>query len=212
VTAEGRDPLVVESWYSRGVFEHLPASTWMIGVALNAGTLQSRYWSIGDSGVTALGSSRLGAGCAAGMHDGGLVCTVYDGSRTRIVRIAADTGAVTGLGWMNARFISDGDVANGWLTGWVSSTAVAIDLASGDVLRLPRTEGAVSHMSVSGGRLAAVVCGPGPCSLRIYKIGDAGGQLAGRSPLTSSPSHPPAPQSHRASSAPHSARDGSRRR
>ena len=209
VAADGSDPLVVESWYNRGMFEHLPAGVWMLGVVLNAGTLQSRYWSIGDTGVKELGVSHLGANCAAGLIDGALVCTVFDGTRTRILRLTAETGAVTGLGWMPGRFIDDGAIVNGWLTGWSSSTAVAIDLARGEVLRLPPSEGYASHLSVAGGRLAAVVCDRGPCRLRIYEIGEADERLAA---LTSSASPPPAPQARPASSAPHSARAGSRRR
>ena len=206
VTADGPNPLVVESWYGRGAFERLPTSAWMLGVMLSAGNLQSRYWSVADTGVTQLGVSRLGASCSGGMIDFALVCTVFDGTRTRIVRLSADTGEVTGVGWMNARFIGDGAVVNGWLTGWVSATAVAIDLTRGEVLRLPRSEGFASHLSVAGGRLAAVVCDRGPCRLRVYEIGETDGRLAS---VISSASRPPVRQSLPASSERHSVRGGS---
>jgi hypothetical protein len=209
VTADGPDPLVVESWYGRGAFERLPTSAWMLGVILSAGNMQSRYWSVGDAGVRELGVSRLGASCSKGLIDFALVCTVFDGTRTRIVRLSADTGAVTGVGWMNARFAGDGSVVNGWLTGWVSSTAVAIDLTRGEVLRLPHSEGFATHLSVSGGRLAAVVCDRGPCRLRVYELGEADGRLAS---ATSSGPRPPVRQSLPASSERHSIPGGSPRR
>ena len=91
VTADGRDPLVIETSYDNGLFDYLPSRAWALGLLLNAGNQQSRYWSIGDNGVKPLGSSRLGASCAAGL-EGALACSVYDGTRTRFFRLAADSG------------------------------------------------------------------------------------------------------------------------
>jgi hypothetical protein len=136
MTADRRDPLVIETSYDNGLFDYLPSRAWALGVLLSAGNQQSRFWSIGDDGVKPLGSSRLGARCAAGL-EGALACSVYDGTRTRFFRVAADTGAITGFGWLEGKFIGNGEVADGWLTGWVGSTAVAIDLLNARVLRVP---------------------------------------------------------------------------
>jgi hypothetical protein len=169
VTADGRDPLVIETSYDNGLFDYLPSRAWALGLLLNTGSQQSRYWSIGDHGVKPLGSSRLGASCVTGL-EGALACSVYDGTRTRFFRLAADTGAVTGLGWLEGRFIGNGDVADGFRTGWVGSTAVAIDLLNARVLHVPRSEGRVGQLAVSGRRLAAIVFDGGSCHLRIYEI------------------------------------------
>ena len=175
VTADGRDPLVIETSYDNGLFDYLPSRAWALGLLLNTGSQQSRYWSIGDNGVKPLGSSRLGASCATGL-EGALACSVYDGTRTRFFRLAADTGAVTGLGWLEGRFIGNGDVADGFRTGWVGSTAVAIDLPNARVLRVPRSEGRVGQLAVSGRRLAAIVFDGGSCHLRIYEIEPPAGE------------------------------------
>jgi Zn-dependent protease with chaperone function len=167
VTADGHDPLVIERSYDNGLFDYLPSRAWALGLLLNAGNQQSRYWSIGDGGVKPLGSSRLGARCAAGL-EGALACSVYDGTRTRFFRVTADTGAVTGLGWLEGKFVGNGEVADGWRTGWVGSTAVAIDLLNARVLRVPRSEGRVGQLAVSGDRLAALVFDRGSYHLRIY--------------------------------------------
>jgi Zn-dependent protease with chaperone function len=208
VTTDGRDPLVVESSYDNGLFEYLPSRAQAIGVLLNAGNRRSRYWSIGDAGVTALGRSQFGASCASGLSDGALACSFYDSTRTRFVRLDPG-GAVTGLGWVDGRFITQGEIVEGWLIGWAESTAVAVDLVNGRILRVPRSEGVVGHLTVSGGRLAAVVFNRGTCRLRIYDIEPAGN---GRFASTSSAPPRPAPQQRPASSAPRSARDGSPRR
>ena len=169
VTADGRDPLVIETSYDNGLFDYLPSRAWALGLLLNAGNQQSRYWSIGDDGVKPLGSSRLGARCATGL-EGALACSVYDGTRTRFFRVAADTGAVTGFGWLEGKFIGTGEVTDGWLTGWVGSTAVALDLLNARVLRVPRSEGRVGQLAVSGERLAAIVFDRGSYHLRIYEF------------------------------------------
>ena len=67
LTTDGREPLVVESSYDNGFFDYLPSRVWAIGLLFNAGNRRSRYWSIGDTGVTALGASRLGASCTSGI-------------------------------------------------------------------------------------------------------------------------------------------------
>lgn len=169
VTVDGRDPLVIETSYDNGLFDYLPSRAWALGLLLNTGSQQSRYWSIGDNGVKPLGSSRLGASCATGL-EGALACSVYDGTRTRFFRLATDTGAVTGFGWLEGRFIGNGEVAEGWRTGWIGPTAVAIDLLNARVLRVPRSEGSVGQLAVSGRRLAAIVFDGGSYHLRIYEI------------------------------------------
>lgn len=175
VTADGRDPLVIETSYDNGLFDYLPSRAWALGLLLNTGNQQSRYWSIGDDGVKVLGSSRLGASCATGL-EGALACSVYDGTRTRFLRVAAGTGAVTGVGWVEGTFVGDGEVADGWRTGWIGSTAVAIDLLNARVVRVPRSEGRVGRLAVSGKRLAAIVFDGGGYLLRIYKIEPPGGE------------------------------------
>jgi len=169
MTADRRDPLVIETSYDNGLFDYLPSRAWALGLLLSAGNQQSRYWSIGDDGVKPLGSSRLGARCATGL-EGALACSVYDGTRTRFFRVAADTGAITGFGWLEGKFIGNREVADGWLTGWVGPTAVAIDLLNARVLRVPPSEGRVGQLAVSGDRLAAIVFDRGSYHLRIYEF------------------------------------------
>jgi Zn-dependent protease with chaperone function len=175
MTADGRDPLVIETSFDNGLFDYLSGRAWALGLLLNTGNQQSRYWSIGDNGVKPLGSSRLGASCAAGL-EGALACSVYDGTRTRFFRLAADSGAVTGFGWLEGRFIGNGEVVDGWRTGWVGSTAVAIDLLNARVLRVPRSEGRAGQLAVSGRRLAALIFDDGSYHLRIYEIDPAPGE------------------------------------
>jgi Zn-dependent protease with chaperone function len=173
VSTDGRDPLVVETSYDGGVLDRLPGHGRLLGMLLDSGTQHSRYWSIGDDGVIALGASRLGASCTGGLEGGALACSVFDGTRTRLLRLGAD-GTVTGIGWFDGRLAWHGDLTDGWMTGWIGATAVAIDLANRHMLSLPRSEGTATQLTVSGRRLAAVVFTAGVYRLRIYEIAPDG--------------------------------------
>jgi Zn-dependent protease with chaperone function len=170
ITTDGPQPLVVETSYDSGVFGYLPGRSRLVGMLLNPGTQRSRYWSIGDDGLKVLGASRLGATCMEGLDGGALACSVFDGTRTRFVRLAAD-GMITGLGWIDDRLVWHREVVDGWVTGWIGSTAVAVDLVNGRMLRLPPGDGIATELTVSGGRLAAVVFDAGAYRLRIYQLG-----------------------------------------
>jgi Zn-dependent protease with chaperone function len=169
VSTDGHDPLVVETSYDSGVLGRLPGQGQLLGMLFDSGTQHSRYWSIGDDGVTTLGASRLGASCVGGLEGGALACAVFDGTRTRLLSLGAG-GTVTGLGWFDGRLAWHGDLADGWITGWIGATAVAIDLANRRMISLPRSEGTATQLTVSGGRLAAVVFNAGVYRLRIYEI------------------------------------------
>ena len=96
ITTAGSQPLVVETRYDGGLLRHLPAQVWMLGLFLHGGTERSRYWLAGDKAATPLGESRFGAHCLAGTADGALLCSVYDGARTRLIRLDARDGAING--------------------------------------------------------------------------------------------------------------------
>ena len=134
-------------------------------------TQESHYWLLGDHGRTPLGESRLGADCTAGALAGGAVlCSVFNGTRTRFLRIDATTGAIAGIGYLDGRFISHHVPETGWITGWATSEAVAIDLTAGRVVRIPRSAGLTGHITVSGQRLAAVTYRGDHCTVRTWTI------------------------------------------
>jgi hypothetical protein len=62
-----------------------------------------------------LGVSRLDASCDARPIEDRLVCSAFDGTRTRIV--ALDQSGVTPITSLPGRFVSHGRAGSGWLTG-----------------------------------------------------------------------------------------------
>ena len=182
MTTAGAQPLVVETRYDGGLLRHLPAQVWMLGLLVHGGTERSRYWLAGDKAAPPLGESRFGAHCPSGAADGALLCSVYDGARTRLIRLDARDGSISAIGSLEGRFIGEDPAADGWLTGWQDSTAVAIDVVNRRALRVPRSEGIAGGLSVSNGRLAAIVFDGNGATLRVYRLSEPAGQLV-RSPL-----------------------------
>jgi hypothetical protein len=174
ITTAGSHPLVVESRYDGGLLQHLPARVWMLGLFVHDGTERSRYWLAGDKPAAPLGESRFGAHCLAGTADGALLCSVHDGTRTRLIRLDARDGAITAIGRLDGRFMAVDVTADGWVTGWQDSTAVAVDLLNRRALRLPQGEGVAGGLSVSNRRLAAIVFDGEGATLRLYRVPEPG--------------------------------------
>jgi hypothetical protein len=170
VTTAGSGLLVFETRYDSGPLARVIPWQWTWGLVQPFNQV-SRFTTVGDRGRRTFGESRLGVDCMADVLPGdGLVCSVYDGTRTHIVQVAARTGGVEGIGWLDGRFVSDQNVVRGWLTGWAGSGPVAIRLATGEVLHMPDRSGAVSSLSVAGERLAAVTFGDDHFTVRMYSL------------------------------------------
>jgi len=157
LTTAGPEALVVETRYNRGPLEHVIPWRWTWAFLLLQPSNQvSRYATLGEQGRRDFGESRLGVDCLTDVLDAGLACAVFDGTRTRILKIDARTGNVEGIGWLDGHFVNDQHVVRGWLTGWAASRPVAIRLSTREVLYLPRSTGAVSVLSIAGDRLYAI--------------------------------------------------------
>ena len=170
LTTAGPEALVVETRYDRGLLEHLIPWRWTWArLLLQPYNQVSRYATLSDHGRRDFGESRLGVDCLTDVLDAGLVCAVFDGTHTRILKIDAGTGNVEGVGLLDGHFVSDRNVVRGWLTGWAASRPVAIRLSTREVLYLPRSTGAVSVLSIASDRLYAIMSGASHFTVRLYQ-------------------------------------------
>jgi Zn-dependent protease with chaperone function len=171
LTTAGPEVLVVETRYDRGPLEQVIPWRWTWArLLLQPYNQVSRYAALSDHGRRPFGESKLGVDCMADVLDAGLVCTVHDGTRTRILKIVAGTGNVEGIGILDGNFVSDRNVARGWLSGWAASRPVAIRLSTGEVLHTPKRTGAVSLLSVASDRLYAIMPGDSQTKVRVYPL------------------------------------------
>ena len=139
VGTHGNAALVVQKRYDYGVLG-LPVVT-----RLPAGLIkmypEAHLWRLGSGTRVQAGRSLLDVGCLAeAMADSSLLCTAFDGTRTRILAVEPEQGAVTAIGMIEGQFYADAVIARGWLTGWSDGRPTAIRLATREAFRPPRQE------------------------------------------------------------------------
>ena len=102
---------------------------------LNRFSSDTRFSVLDDTGVSEVFHSPLEVDCEPATEVGApAICSASDGSRARLARINGD-GAVIALGQFR-NYVSF-DVRSHWITGW-SRSPFAIDMHSGEMLRVPR--------------------------------------------------------------------------
>ncbi len=158
--ARGPDAVYVNNSYDLP-----PFSTPVLSVLYDAAQTrtESRVWHLTNQAHSLAALSRLDVNCTTNNFTGdALVCSAYDGARTRLVTIDPATAAVTPASTFYGRFRQI-DTAPGWVTGWLNSTPVALRLASNVAFRLasrPRewiravaaSDAAIATASYTGGR------------------------------------------------------------
>jgi len=161
--------LVVETQYDLGGLDMLSVRT--LAAVLNPGATVSRLWQVGQDSQKDLGTSRIVTDCTAeATTDGGLVCTAFDGTRTRLVELDPATGERRAIGVMDGRFAGDKHPAAGWLTGWRDSTPVAIRLATRQVVTLPQHQYGLAGIATSERWLATVSVDGTNSKVRLFPL------------------------------------------
>jgi hypothetical protein len=169
LTTAGPDALVLEMRYDRSVLARALPWRWTWAHLLLPVRTVARYTTIHGDVRKALGESKMDVGCVAGaVPGGGMACTAFDGSRTRIVTIAAATGEVRGVGVVDGRFFTDHVAVAGWLTGWAAGQPVAIHLSTGETFHMPPRALTLRLVAASGDRLAALMMADDRLTVRVY--------------------------------------------
>jgi Zn-dependent protease with chaperone function len=167
----GNNAVVVETRYHGGLSEGFVPARWRWLLMLGGYNQESQFWLVGDRDRRDIGSSRLGAKCNAGITErDALLCTVYDGTRTRLLTIDAATGTIEPIAFVDGRFFPDDNAVKGWLTGWADSRLVAIHLATKRAFTPPAGEKMVTTFAPSQDRLAVVVFGQHHSTVRRYAM------------------------------------------
>lgn len=175
VAVHGSDAFVVEKQY---VYGPLGGSRLAALAPLMIRTYgRSQMWRVHDRERVDAGHSLLDASCDSDVLDEGrVVCTAFDGLRTRVVTIDPTTGVVSALAMMDGRFGRTGSVTGGWLSGWKDSTPAALRLATREAFR-PRKNKDEFVTAVTGadavvGTVASIDDGS---RVRVYPLLNRGG-------------------------------------
>jgi hypothetical protein len=110
--------------------------------------LETRLWAVGSGGAREIAASPLPVTCDGALRSDELpVCAAFDGTRTRLFAVDADTRRLTPAGWLPGRFILGSHAGNGWLTGWLMGQA-AVRLDTREIVRPPALDEALSVTAV----------------------------------------------------------------
>jgi len=164
--ADAASALAVEERYAFGLLSRTPLRRF--APVLGRPQTDARIWRLQGETRSEVARSRLETGCSA-VSDG-LVCTAYDGSRTHVVSIALQTGALAPIARLDGRFWAT-DAAEGWITGWLESTPAAIRVATREAFRPPRVGDEFPTIVSAGRAVMGIVSSTDDGSrLRVYPL------------------------------------------
>jgi Zn-dependent protease with chaperone function len=132
VAVGGAGPILLETRYG----QRTPA--WrlkLMPLLPESFDVESRFWVFGQRGRQEIVSSRLDTHCATITADRRPLCTVFDGTRTRLVALD-DRPPVRALVELPGEFFEFGTAPAGWVTGWWRRESIAVRLATREVFRI----------------------------------------------------------------------------
>ncbi len=168
VAVSGQDALLVETRYDETLFE--TAALWRAFTMFPTATV-SQLWRLSQSGQRDLGTTRIATHCfAEALGDDRLVCSAFDGTRTRIVVLDPATGAISALGTVDGMFASYERAPTGWLTGYCNSTPVALRLGTREVMAAAEREPGFVGFA-TGDRFVGTITSTGTSStIRVFPL------------------------------------------
>jgi hypothetical protein len=142
---------------------------------LPGGRAQSRFSRI--SGVTQddVPITRFVTNCfSASLDTDGLLCSVFDGTRTRFATIDPETARVTPVAWMEGQFTGGVMSPAGWLSGWTRSQAVALRPITREAIRLTPARGTerVTYLTATDRTFTTLSYHQNGSTVRVYAVDD----------------------------------------
>lgn len=114
--------------------------------------------------------SQLDVNCSANGAVGRILCSAFDGRRTRYLHVG-DDAAVNPIAMLPGEFMEMGRTPDGWVTGWWNLRATALRLDTGEAIQIEPEEGTrPSHLAPADGLIGAMSYEAGRQVVRIYSL------------------------------------------
>ena len=128
IVGAGSEVLVVETDYDFALGEGDVFSPWLWLRVFQGANPGVRWWRTGKDHSAKVGSSRLGTTCSiAGAPENHVLCSAFDGRRTRFILIDGESGELTPVGWLPGRFLNFNRGAGEWVSGYCGSTVTLVN-------------------------------------------------------------------------------------
>jgi heat shock protein HtpX len=180
VDAVGSDrhaALVIEKRYGHGLVS--PMLALRLAMAPLGVYAEASVWKLDAGTRHEAGRSLLDVTCVdQPLENDSLLCTAFDGTRTRITAVAPATGAVSGFGIVDGEFIADNAGPSGWIAGWSGGAPMAIRFHTREAFRPPRHAGEFPHLiAPSDTVIGTVMSLDGAARVRLYPLPAKAGTL-----------------------------------
>jgi Zn-dependent protease with chaperone function len=169
IAASGSQALVVEARYP--TFGDTTRMSMLLSM-LQGFHFESRLSRVDPSGYTEFARTKFMAQCQATLSEDRLLCSVFDGTRTRFAALDPTSSSITAIAWLRGRFTGQYMSQDGWMSGWLGSEPVAIRAATLEGVRTRRAPGhVVTQVVATGGVIATISYGQNGSVLRFYRSG-----------------------------------------
>jgi hypothetical protein len=174
IVGSGSEVLVVETDYDFALGEGDVFSPWLWLRVFQGANPGVRWWRTGKDQSTKVGSSRLGTTCSiAGAPENHVLCSAFDGRRTRFILIDGESGQLTPVGWLPGRFLNFNRGAGEWVSGFCGSTVTLVNARRRQTLQFGSDEYGVGLQSTAA--TDTVVVGAwgqaASTTIRVFKAG-----------------------------------------
>jgi Zn-dependent protease with chaperone function len=167
--ASDRHALVVDATYEAGLFGGDPFRLWY---RLREPRYSARVWRLDVGAPERIAESHLdNVTCSGDAVADSLVCVAFDGVRTRIASVAGDSARITPVASIEGRFRTTNTTVDGWVTGWIGRTPVALRTATNELLHLPAPRGEWTEALAGAANTIATASSVGDENIvRIYTV------------------------------------------
>ena len=169
MASSGSNAIFVAARYDMGYLDGL--GLWR-AIWLLQPDSETRFWSSGVGTSTDVAVSRLDARCfAAALGNDKLLCSAFDGTRTRFISIDPASKRLAGLAWMNGRFFPQELSSGTWLAGWRDSSPVVLNLQKRRGVEIPNREDDRPFQVAASGQVVATIAVYGTGStVKMYRL------------------------------------------
>jgi hypothetical protein len=171
LAASGDTVLLVEAHYKPGLLDWCGLSryAWLVQP-----DRETRFRFIPQAENMSVIGSRFDTTCFAPSANGNQVlCSAFDGTRTRFISVDASSREVSPLGWIEGRYVSLRRPSNGWLSGWRNGMPTALNLERHLAVHIDRTRDYRAFAVTGSDDLIATISYDGRGStIRLLRLSD----------------------------------------